>query len=148
VPPNPLRPIQQAATRVAEGLGVDGHLRNIGLLDNLALDFGRSMSSIDDLTAEVRQVHKQVDEIELRMEQIVPLLERLVEAAEGLQDNIEPLSSLAEKVPGSGSRRRRREKQQEQDEPASELSAGEAPAGPLAADATIPSPPGGPEQAK
>ncbi len=95
VPPNPLKPIQDVVERVLTETG--------------AADFGRSMSSIDDLTAEVQHVYKRVDEIEQRIEQIVPLLERLVVAAEGLEREISPISALASWVPGSGGRRRRRE---------------------------------------
>jgi hypothetical protein len=95
VPPNPLKQIQEAVEKVLHDTGV--------------VDFGRSMSSIDDLTAEVQHVYKRVDDIEQRIETIVPLLERLVNVAEGLEREIQPISSLAAKVPGSGSRKRRRE---------------------------------------
>ncbi len=61
------------------------------------------------LTAEVQHVYKRVDDIEQRMEAIVPLLERLVLVAERLDESIAPIGSLAAKVPGSGSRKRRRE---------------------------------------
>ncbi|WP_210491930.1 hypothetical protein [Patulibacter sp. SYSU D01012] len=97
-PPNPLNGIKEAVERV--------------LLESGATDFGRSMASFDDLTIEVRTVHQRVDEIEERMEQIVPLLERLVNVAEGLEREIQPISSLASKVPGSGSRKRRRKAQE------------------------------------
>lgn len=93
VPPNPLRPIQDAVGRALPG----------------AIDFGRSVSSIDDLTAEVQHVYQRVDDIEQRLEQVVPLLERLVVAVEKLDDSLAPVGSLASKVPGSGTRRRRRE---------------------------------------
>lgn len=96
-PPNPIRPIQEALERV---------LRESGLHD-----FGRSMSSIDDLTAEVQQVYERVDDIERVLETIVPILERLTVVFEDIQEDLEPMSELASKIPGSGSRRRRREKQ-------------------------------------
>jgi hypothetical protein len=95
VSPNPLKQIQEALEKVLHETGVT--------------DFGRSMSSIDDLTAEVQHVYKRVDDIEQRMETIVPLLERLVNVAEGLEREIQPISSLASKVPGSGERKRRRQ---------------------------------------
>lgn len=97
MPPNPLKPIQDAVERVLHETG--------------AADFGRSVSSIDDLTAEVQHVYKRVDDIEQRMEQIVPLLERLVVVAEELEREISPISTLVSKIPGSGARRRRRREQ-------------------------------------
>ncbi|MGX6449322.1 hypothetical protein ACVU7I_14840, partial [Patulibacter sp. S7RM1-6] len=97
-PPNPINGIREIVERVLHESG--------------ATDFGRSMASFDDLTIEVRTVHQQVDEIEARMEQIVPLLERLVNVAEGLEREIAPISALAAKIPGSGSRKRRRRAQE------------------------------------
>jgi hypothetical protein len=96
-PPNPLKPIQEALERVLHDSGLH--------------DFGRSMSSIDDLTEEVQHVYKRVDEIEQVLETIVPILERLTVIFEDIQGDLEPISELASKVPGSGSRRRRREKE-------------------------------------
>jgi hypothetical protein len=124
VPPNPLKQIQEAVEKVLHDTGV--------------VDFGRSMSSIDDLTAEVQHVYKRVDDIEARIETIVPLLERLVNVAEGLEREIQPISSLAAKVPGSGSRKRRRE------EAAAELGpgSGDAAAEDVAADRVVEPPAG------
>lgn len=96
VPPNPITPIRETVERVLHETGL--------------ADFGRSVSSIDDLTAEVQQVYKRVDDIEQRMEQIVPLLERLVLVAEELEREISPISRLVSKLPGSGIRERRRQR--------------------------------------
>ncbi|WP_026909369.1 hypothetical protein [Patulibacter minatonensis] len=96
-PPNPLKPIQEALERVLHESGLH--------------DFGRSMSSIDDLTEEVQHVYKRVDDIEQVLETIVPILERLTVIFEEIQGDLEPISELASKVPGSGSRRRRRERE-------------------------------------
>lgn len=96
-PPNPLKPIQEALERVLHESGLH--------------DFGRSMSSIDDLTAEVQHVYQRVDDIERVLETIVPILERLTVVFEEIQADLEPMSELASKIPGSGSRRRRREKE-------------------------------------
>jgi hypothetical protein len=95
-PPNPLKPIQEALERVLHESGLH--------------DFGRSMSSIDDLTAEVQHVYQRVDDIERVLETIVPILERLTIVFEEIQSDLEPMSELASKIPGSGSRRRRRDK--------------------------------------
>lgn len=95
-PSNPLKPIQEALERVLHDTGLT--------------DFGRSMSSIDDLTEEVQHVYKRVDDIEQVLETIVPILERLTVIFEDIQGDLEPISELASKVPGSGARRRRREK--------------------------------------
>ncbi|MSW52542.1 MAG: hypothetical protein F2817_16850, partial [Actinobacteria bacterium] len=96
-PPNPLKPIQEALERVLHESGLH--------------DFGRSMSSIDDLTAEVQHVYQRVDDIERVLETIVPILERLTVVFEDIQSDLQPMSELASKIPGSGSRRRRREKE-------------------------------------
>ncbi|MDO9410342.1 hypothetical protein, partial [Patulibacter sp.] len=96
-PPNPLKPIQEALERVLHESGLH--------------DFGRSMSSIDDLTAEVQHVYQRVDDIERVLETIVPILERLTVVFEDIQSDLQPMSELASKIPGSGSRRRRREQE-------------------------------------
>lgn len=96
-PPNPLKPIQEALEKVLHESGLH--------------DFGRSVSSIDDLTAEVQHVYQRVDDIERVLETIVPILERLTVVFEDIQSDLEPMSELASKIPGSGSRRRRRDKE-------------------------------------
>lgn len=134
MPPNPLRPIQQAASQIdGAAREVLERLLHMTSLDESALDFGRSVSSIDDLTKQVTEVVQRVDHIDQSMEQILPLLERLVTAAEDLQEEIAPLSALASKIPGSGSRRRRRERQRHAALPSGDASTGstdDPPSGP------------------
>jgi hypothetical protein len=112
VPPNPLRPFQQAASHVdTAAREVVERVLAMTTLDEHAADMTRSVASIDDLTAHMEVLTKRVERIDHNMEQLVPLLERLVVSAEALQEDIAPLSSLAAKIPGSGARRRRRERQ-------------------------------------
>ncbi|MGE4427311.1 MAG: hypothetical protein AB7G37_12735 [Solirubrobacteraceae bacterium] len=96
---DPLKPIKDAAGRV---------LRETG-----AHDFGRSLSSVDDLTLEVRRIEAQVEEVQATLRSLAPLIERLVIAAEHLEEDIDPISTLASRIPGSGSRRRREARREE-----------------------------------
>ncbi|MCK9247659.1 MAG: hypothetical protein M0P31_01590 [Solirubrobacteraceae bacterium] len=96
---DPLKPIKDAAGRV---------LRETG-----AHDFGRSLSSVDDLTLEVRRIEAQVEEVQQTLRSLAPLIERLVVAAEHLEEDIDPISRLASRIPGSGSRRRREQRREE-----------------------------------
>lgn len=111
MPPNPLRPIQQAASQVdTAAREVIDRVLSMTTIDESATDLTRSVSSIDDLTAHLDGLTERVERIDRNMEQLVPLLERLVASAEALHEDVAPLSSLASKIPGSGSRRRRRER--------------------------------------
>ncbi len=111
VSPNPLKPIQQAATHVdAAAREVIDRVLSMTTLDESAADMTRSVASIDDLTAHLEVVTERVERIDRNMEQLVPLLERLVASSEALHDDLAPLSTLAARIPGSGARRRRRER--------------------------------------
>ncbi len=111
MPPNPLRPFQQAATHVdTAAREVIERVLSMTTIDESAADLTRSAASIDDLTAHIEVVTERVERIDRNMEQLVPLLERLVVSAEALHDDLAPVSSLAAKIPGSGARRRRRER--------------------------------------
>lgn len=111
MPPNPLRPIQQAATHVdTAAREVIERVLGMTTLDESAADLTRSVASIDDLTAHLEVVTERVDRIDRNMEQLVPLLERLVVSAEALHEDLAPVNALASKIPGSGARRRRRER--------------------------------------
>ncbi|MFA4929227.1 MAG: hypothetical protein WC558_11970 [Patulibacter sp.] len=109
MPPNPLRPFQQAATHVdSAAREVIERVLSMTTLDEHAMDMTRSVASIDDLTAHLEVVTERVERIDRNMEQLVPLLERLVVSSEALHEDLAPISSLASKIPGSGARRRRR----------------------------------------
>lgn len=111
VPPNPLRPIQQAASHVdTAAREVVERVLSMTTLDDHAMDMSRSVASIDDLTAHMEVVTERVERIDHNMEQLLPLLERLVVSAEALHEDLAPINSLAAKIPGSGTRRRRRER--------------------------------------
>ncbi len=113
MPPNPFKPIQQAATHVdSAAREVIDRVLAMTTIDESALELHRSVSSIDDLTAHLEVVTERVERIDRNMEQLLPLLERLVVSSEALQQDLAPISRLASRIPGSGARRRRRERQQ------------------------------------